>query len=69
MLDLELIRLLLDKKSEELDQLKDNLVEAYIFLDRLEQEEYNDEEEEENFESDLGSILEELQIDVDNYEE
>lgn len=69
MLDFELIRTLLDKKEKELEKLKENLVEAYIFLERLEQEDYKDEEEEENFESDLAYILEELQIDVDNYEE
>lgn len=69
MLDFELIRTLLDKKEKELEKLKENLVEAYIFLERLEQEDYEDEEEEENFESDLAYILEELQIDVDNYEE
>ena len=38
-------------------------------LERLEQEDYGDEEEQENFEDDLKSILNELQIDVDNYEE
>jgi len=69
MIDLKLIRMVLDRKGEELDDAKDNLAEAYVFLDRLEQEDYVDEEEQENFESDLKSILNELQIDVDNYEE
>lgn len=69
MIDLKLIRNVLDRKGEELDDAKDNLAEAYVFLDRLEQEDYVDEEEQENFESDLKSILNELQIDVDNYEE
>ena len=69
MIDLKLIRNVLDRKSEQLDDAKDNLAEAYVFLDRLEQEDYSDEEEQENFESDLKSILNELQIDVDNYEE
>jgi|TARA_R100001126_G_scaffold88346_1_gene57159 hypothetical protein len=69
MIDLKLIRMVLDRKGEELDGAKDNLAEAYVFLDRLEQEDYVDEEEQENFEDDLKSILNELQIDVDNYEE
>ena len=69
MIDLKLIRMVLDRKGEELDGAKDNLAEAYVFLDRLEQEDYADEEEQENFEDDLKSILNELQIDVDNYEE
>jgi hypothetical protein len=69
MIDLKLIRIVLDRKGEELDGAKDNLAEAYVFLDRLEQEDYVDEEEQENFEDDLKSILNELQIDVDNYEE
>ena len=69
MIDLKIIRALLDRKNEVLDDAKDNLAEAYVFLDRLEQEDYSDEEEQENFESDLKSILNELQIDVDNYEE
>ncbi len=69
MIDLKLIRMVLDRKGEELDDAKDNLAEAYVFLDRLEQEDYVDEEEQENFEDDLKSILSELQIDVDNYEE
>ena len=69
MIDLKLIRNVLDRKGEELDDAKDNLAEAYVFLDRLEQEDYVDEEEQENFEDDLKSILNELQIDVDNYEE
>ena len=69
MIDLKLIRMVLDRKGEELDDAKDNLAEAYVFLDRLEQEDYVDEEEQENFEDDLKSILNELQIDVDNYEE
>jgi hypothetical protein len=69
MLDLTLIRIALDRKGEELDKAKDNLAEAYVFLDRLEQEDYIDEDEQENFEDDLKSILNELQIDVDNYEE
>lgn len=69
MIDLKLIRNVLDRKGEELDDAKDNLAEAYVFLGRLEQEDYVDEEEQENFESDLKSILNELQIDVDNYEE
>ena len=69
MIDLKLIRMVLDRKGEELDGAKDNLAEAYVFLDRLEQEDYVDEEEQENFEDDLKSILSELQIDVDNYEE
>jgi|TARA_R100001129_G_scaffold154103_1_gene116739 hypothetical protein len=69
MIDLKLIRNVLDRKGEELDGAKDNLAEAYVFLDRLEQEDYVDEEEQENFEDDLKSILNELQIDVDNYEE
>ncbi len=69
MIDLKLIRALLDRKNEELDNAKDNLAEAYVFLDRLEQEDYVDEDEQENFEDDLKSILNELQIDVDNYEE
>ena len=69
MIDLKLIRNVLDRKGEELDGAKDNLAEAYVFLDRLEQEDYVDEEEQENFEDDLKSILNELQIDVDNCEE
>ena len=69
MLDLTLIRIALDRKGEELDRAKDNLAEAYVFLDRLEQEDYIDEVEQENFESDLRDILNELQIDVDNYED
>ena len=69
MIDLKLIRNVLDRKGEELDGAKDNLAEAYVFLDRLEQEDYVDEEEQENFEDDLKSILNELQIDVDNYED
>ena len=69
MLDLELIRTLLDKKNDELERSKENLVEAFIFLDRLEQEDFVDEEEQENFESDLISLLSELKIDVDNHEE
>ncbi len=69
MLDLTLIRIALDRKGEELDRAKDNLAEAYVFLDRLEQEDYVDEVEQENFESDLRDILNELQIDVDNYED
>ena len=69
MIDLKLIRMVLDRKGEELDGAKDNLAEAYVFLDRLEQEDYVDEDEQENFEDDLKSILNELQIDVDNYEE
>jgi len=69
MIDLKLIRALLDRKDEALDSVKDNLAEAYIFLERLEQEDYIDEEEQENFEADLADILNELQIDVDNHEE
>jgi hypothetical protein len=69
MIDLKLIRNVLDRKGEELDSAKDNLAEAYVFLERLEQEDYGDEEEQENFEADLKDILNELQIDVDNYEE
>ena len=69
MIDLKLIRMVLDRKGEELDDAKDNLTEAYVFLDRLEQEDYGDEEEQENFEADLKDILNELQIDVDNCEE
>ena len=69
MLDLTLIRIALDRKGEQLDRAKDNLAEAYVFLDRLEQEDYVDEVEQENFESDLRDILNELQIDVDNYED
>jgi len=69
MLDLTLIRIALDRKGEQLDRAKDNLAEAYVFLDRLEQEDYIDEVEQENFESDLRDILNELQIDVDNYED
>ena len=69
MLDLTLIRIALDRKGEQLDRAKDNLAEAYVFLDRLEQEDYVDELEQENFESDLRDILNELQIDVDNYED
>ena len=69
MIDLKLIRALLDRKNDALDDAKDNLAEAYVFLGRLEQEDYVDEEEQENFEDDLKSILNELQIDVDNHEE
>lgn len=69
MIDLKLIRMVLDRKGEELDSAKDNLAEAYVFLERLEQEDYDDEEEQENFEADLKDILNELQIDVDNCEE
>jgi hypothetical protein len=69
MVDLKLIRALLDRKNDALDDAKDNLAEAYVFLGRLEQEDYVDEEEQENFEDDLKSILNELQIDVDNHEE
>ena len=69
MIDLKLIRALLDRKDEAVDGMKDNLAEAYVFLERLEQEDYADEEEQENFEDDLKSILNELQIDVDNCEE
>ena len=69
MIDLKLIRMVLDRKGEELDGAKDNLAEAYVFLDRLEQKDYVDEEEQENFEDDLKSILNELQIDVDNCED
>ena len=69
LLDLTLIRIALDRKGEQLDRAKDNLAEAYVFLDRLEQEDYIDEVEQENFESDLRDILNELQIDVDNYED
>ena len=69
MIDLKLIRALLDRKNDALDDAQDNLAEAYVFLGRLEQEDYVDEEEQENFEDDLKSILNELQIDVDNHEE
>ena len=69
MIDLKIIRMVLDRKSEELDKAKDNLAEAYVFLERLEQQDYGDDEEQENFEADLRDILNELQIDVDNYEE
>ena len=69
MIDLKLIRMVLDRKGEELDSVKDNIAEAYVFLESLEQEDYGDEQEQENFESDLKDILNELQIDVDNCEE
>ena len=60
MIDLKIIRMVLDRKSEELDKAKDNLAEAYVFLERLEQQDYGDDEEQENFEADLRDILNEL---------
>jgi|TARA_R100001443_G_scaffold116499_1_gene137075 hypothetical protein len=69
MFDLTIIRRILEKEVSKMDTRKEHLGEALIFLERLEQEDYRDDEELENFELDLHTILEELQIDVDNYEE
>ena len=69
MFDLTIIRRGLEKEVSKMDTRKEHLGEALIFLERLEQEDYRDDEELENFELDLHTILEELQIDVDNYEE
>ena len=69
MFDLTIIRRILEKEGSKMDTRKEHLGEALIFLERLEQEDYRDDEELENFELDLHTILEELQIDVDNYEE
>ena len=69
MFDLTIIRRILEKEVSKMDTRKEHLGEALIFLERLEQEDYRDAEELENFELDLHTILEELQIDVDNYEE
>tara|TARA_R100000808_G_C2139247_1_gene147216 strand:+ start:302 stop:511 length:210 start_codon:yes stop_codon:yes gene_type:complete len=69
MFDLTIIRRVLEKEVSKMDTRKEHLGEALIFLERLEQEDYRDDEELENFELDLHTILEELQIDVDNYEE
>ena len=69
MFDLTIIRRILEKEVSKMDERREHLGEALIFLERLEQEDYRDDEELENFELDLHTILEELQIDVDNYEE
>ena len=69
MFDLTIIRRILEKEVSKMDTRKEHLGEALIFLERLEQEDYRDDEELENFELDLHTILEELQIDVDNYED
>ena len=69
MFDLTIIRRILEKEVSKMDERKEHLGEALIFLERLEREDYRDDEELENFALDLHTILEELQIDVDNYEE
>ena len=69
MFDLTIIRRILEKEVSKMDTRKEHLGEALIFLERLEQEDYRDDEELENFELDLHTILEELQIDVANYVE
>jgi len=45
-----------------LQQLKENLNEACLFLSRLEDEDYENEKEKENLEIDLKEILKELKI-------
>ena len=69
MFDLTIIRRILEKEVSKMDTRKEHLGEALIFLERLEQEDYRDDEELENFELDLQTILEELEIDIDNCEE
>lgn len=69
MFDLITIRRILECEVSKMDDRKEYLCEALIFLERLEQEDYRDDEELENFELDLRTILEELEIDIDNYEE
>jgi hypothetical protein len=69
MFDLTAIRRILEKEVSKMDERKEYLCEALIFLERLEREDYRDDEELENFALDLHTILEELQIDIDNYEE
>ena len=69
MFDLTIIRRILEKEVSKMDERKEHLGEALIFLERLEREDYRDDEELENFALDLHTILKELQIDIDNYEE
>ena len=69
MFDLTIIRRILEKEVSKMDTRKEHLGEALIFLERLEQEDYRDDEDMDKFEMDLHQFLEELQIDVDNYEE
>ena len=69
MFDLDLMRKTLEDLNDSLDRNKELLGEAFIFLDRLEKEDYRDEEEKENFELDLITIVKEIKIDIDSYEE
>ena len=61
MLDLVLVRRILEDFRDKLEREKDILAEALVFLDRLETEDYDSKEEKEAFESDLEYLLAELQ--------
>ena len=57
MFDLTIIRRVLEKEVSKMDTRKEHLGEALIFLERLEQEDYRDDEELENFELDSAPNL------------
>jgi hypothetical protein len=69
MLDLVLVRRILEDFRDKLERNKDILAEALVFLDRLELEEYENKEEKEAFESDLEYLLSELEIELDECED
>ena len=69
MLDLVLVRRILEDFRDKLEREKDILAEALVFLDRLETEDYDSKEEKEAFESDLEYLLAELQIELDECED
>ena len=69
MLDLVLVRRILEDFRDKLEREKDILAEALVFLDRLETEDYDSKEEKEAFEYDLEYLLAELQIELDECED
>lgn len=69
MFDLDVVRRILEKESELQERQRELLSEALVFLERLANQEYVSEDEKEDFEFDLKSILEEMDLDVDYYEE
>lgn len=69
MLDLVIVRRVLEDFRDKLERERDILAEALIFLDRLESEDYENKEEREAFESDLEYLLSELEIELDECED
>ena len=65
MLDLEMVRKVLEDFNENLEKNQELLTEALIFLVRLEKEDYSNKKEKKNFETDLRIIVEELEIGLD----